>query len=508
MSHTNNITKVEKLYNPYIYKKDMSLTNNTLNIRQLKSIAKERGLKRYSRLRKFELVNMLNDAPGVSMSIKKDLIDFNTPAAKWKILPIKRRKKMEFDDSRLQKPITPSNKINSKINRMWNKFIDLVPEPIKNKATEVFTSFKNKINDLYKQHYIKPETRQYNIHKVDESYNQKFHTWFDEYQVELSKTTVDIDPVKVFMEILNKVKEERGLLDGDKIRLIISHNTWRSPYSTGLLNVNNCLEDMMANKIGQFVEYKEVPLSEVKIEVQSFKIPRGRGRLHVAKNTIARKNCIITIKNDDSICLARAIVTATANINKTKWSKSQIKNGFNDSRKLQKAEALKLHEESGVDVNNFGSTLEDVKKFAAYLGVQINIIDGDQFNELIYSSDVADEMVYLYKNNNHYDVITSMPAFLCKDYYCHSCKKSYAHRDRHLCPSKCLACFKYFPDGIKCSGNEIKCNECNRSFFGKSCYNEHKRERGINDSVCKKVCRCLNCKRTLNNWSKRPYMWT
>ena len=43
---------------------------------------------------------------------------------------------------------------------------------------------------------------------------------------------------------------------------------------------------------------------------------------------------------------------------------------------------------------------------------------------------------------------------------------------------------------------------CNRSFFGKSCYNEHKRERGINDSVCKKVCRCLNCKRTLTTGLK------
>ena len=78
----------------------------------------------------------------------------------------------------------------------------------------------------------------------------------------------------------------------------------------------------MANKCGNFVEYKGVPLNEVKIEVQSFKIPRGKGRLHVAKNTVARKKCIITIKNDDSTCLARSIVTAMANIDKTKWTKS------------------------------------------------------------------------------------------------------------------------------------------------------------------------------------------
>ena len=41
--------------------------------------------------------------------------------------------------------------------------------------------------------------------------------------------------------------------------------------------------------------------------------------------------------------------------------------------------------------------------------------------------EVGDRMVYLYKNGNHFDVITSMPGFLCKDYYCHTCKKAFAH---------------------------------------------------------------------------------
>ena len=83
------------------------------------------------------------------------------------------------------------------------------------------------------------------------------------------------------MRILNKVKQERDLITGDKIRLIISHDVWSKPYSSGLLNVNEGLEKMIADKCGNFVEYKEVPLNEVKIEVQSFKIPRGKGRLHV-----------------------------------------------------------------------------------------------------------------------------------------------------------------------------------------------------------------------------------
>ena len=113
----------------------------------------------------------------------------------------------------------------------------------------------------------------YEVRKVHETFNQKFRTWFDEYKVVLGKTAIDIDPIKAFMRILNKVKQDRDLITGDKIRLIISHDVWSKPYSSGLLNVNEGLEKMIADKCGNFVEYKEVPLDGVKIEVQSFKIP-------------------------------------------------------------------------------------------------------------------------------------------------------------------------------------------------------------------------------------------
>jgi hypothetical protein len=114
---------------------------------------------------------------------------------------------------------------------------------------------------------------------------------------------------------------------------------------------------------------------------------------------------------------------------------------------LQETEALKLHEEAGVNINEFGNTLEDVNKFAKHLGIQINIVDGDLFNEMIHTTDnevesAESNMIYLCKNKNHFDVITSMPGLLCKAYYFHTCKKPYTTRDKHKCPTKCLACFK------------------------------------------------------------------
>ena len=372
--------------------------------------------------------------------------------------------------------------------------------------------------------------KQYEIIQIGEKSNKKFTTFFDIFKIEPHQST-EIDFGKLLLEIANRVIKKRGLKDGDKIRWILSHSSWNKPISTKLITISGSISaNDLINELVNFVEYKEVPLSEVKIEIQSIKIPRGMGRLHVMNSNLKQKKSVITIKNDDSICLARAIVTAVANINKTQWTKTQLKDGFNKSRKLQKKMAEKLHEEAGVEINEFGSTLEDVKKFANHLQIQINIVDAEYFNELILTTEKADvnsQMIYLYKNKNHFDVITSMTGFLCKSYYCHSCKKSYKKRDCHKCPDKCIACFKYFKDGNKCSGEEIICQRCNRSFFGQDCFNEHKRNRGkknysniggdidqkneINDdeidneiddeidSVCRRVKKCLKCERVFTD---------
>ena len=291
--------------------------------------------------------------------------------------------------------------------------------------------------------------------------NAKFTTYFDTYKTYVYSR---VDLVAVFKKALDLTVKKRKLVPGDKIRVIVSHPSWAKPFSTKLITITNDEQFfyILLKSVLEYVEYKAVPLDEVTIEIQSTKIPRGTGRsIKITSDNSGRKRCIITIKNSDTMCLARAIVTAHANINKMKWTASQLKNGFNDSRKLQGTEASKLHEEAGVPVTDYGNTLEHVEKFA-HLGIQINIVDAHYFNEIIYTANTdADEIIYVYKNKNHYDVITSMPAFLGKGYYCHTCKKSYTQRDKHRCPLKCLSCFKTEHH----TGDKITCDKCKLTFF-------------------------------------------
>ena len=124
-------------------------------------------------------------------------------------------------------------------------------------------------------------------------------------------------------------------------------------------------------------------------------------------------------------------------------------------------------------INDYGNDLSDIETFAKHLGIEINIIDAEQFNSIVYTVNKGSEdKIYLLKRRNHFDVIKSLTAFYDTPYYCHECKKACTKRDKHKCPSKCLSCFTYAKDK-KCEGNEITCSKCNRKFFGKKFFNNH-----------------------------------
>ena len=104
------------------------------------------------------------------------------------------------------------------------------------------------------------------------------------------------------------------------------------------------------------------------------------------------------VKNDDTTCLARSIVTAVANLHPERWTKTQLHDGFNKSRKLQKEEAMKLHEEANVEINDYGNDLSDTEKFTKHLGIEINTIDAEQFNSIVHTANKGSEdKVYLLK---------------------------------------------------------------------------------------------------------------
>ena len=83
-------------------------------------------------------------------------------------------------------------------------------------------------------------------------------------------------------------------------------------------------------------------------------------------------------------------------------------------------------------------------------------------------------------HDNHYDVITKMPGFFARVYYCHTCKKAYDHREEHLCPNECKCC-GFSP--ICPEESWRSCKDCLRQFTSQRCYDQHKRPKGNAQSV-------------------------
>ena len=270
--------------------------------------------------------------------------------------------------------------------------------------------------------------------------NKKFKSYTNEFKVKILKELDDDkDIYHIFQELVKTVKKRRNLSNNDMLRLVIQNEELPNAISTKFNKVQDFKLGDLDNIIN-ILEYQAIPIEKCKIVVQSVKIPTGKGRLYLTKDTISRKGCIITVKNDDTTCLARSIVTAMANLHPEKWTKTQLHDGFNKSRKLQKEQAMKLHEEANVEINDYGNDLSDIEKFAKHLDIEINIIDGEQFNSIVYTANKGSEdKIYLLKTRNHFDVIKSLTAFYDTPYYCHECKKAYTKRDKHKCPSKCLS---------------------------------------------------------------------
>ena len=122
-------------------------------------------------------------------------------------------------------------------------------------------------------------------------------------------------------------------------------------------------------------------------------------------------------------------------------------------------------------------------------------------NKIIYSGPEKDKKIYLYMHNNHYDVITKMPGFFARAYYCHECKKAYNNLETHLCPNSCKCC------GSRPICPELSwmpCNDCGRMFKSQQCYDQHKEPRGEARSVCQSWIKCTQCKKAVRRCCVAP----
>lgn len=222
-----------------------------------------------------------------------------------------------------------------------------------------------------------------------------------------------------------------------------------------------------------------------------------------------KKNSILIPENealyDDDKCLARALVIGM------EWEK--VQHNRKAMRKLLKTNSTMLRKKTenlikkafGPNAKNIireKFTLADVIKFNNVLkNVQISVFDDIYLHKkVLYRSARKCEKkinIFYLSGKEHCFAIANVKSFFGIEYICQHCDMPQKNK-KHDCDSKCSSCYGS-PNCInrqKIGKIPIKfhCEQCNRFFKSKNCFDKHKKNReGEKYTVCEQYAVCKQC---------------
>ena len=352
-----------------------------------------------------------------------------------------------------------------------------------------------------------PEKDFYEKESVTKHYSKKFEMTATDHTIRFNAVLGELDLIEsyertqaIFEHLLNDVT--RDMNKKDQVRFVLRSNQLDKPISLPFMPVEQLTSERLFSQFERVIQSnQDFRLNDtVTADIIHVVAPQGSGR---SKRTtldireyLRQKGSVITINNrGDKLCLARALVVAVARIEKRPGYKSLIKTGGETRQQLK---AMDLHLAANVPIGPCG--LPEVDLFQKYLtNYEINIVSSNHNDSIIYppkpSTDDNVTPIYLYLHNGHYDVITSMPGFLSKSYFCHRCSKPYSCIADHLCKTMCRSCraFDCVPDG-----DGIVCDECKRWFKSKDCYDHHKEPVIGTRTVCQVIRKCQKCGKAMD----------
>ena len=354
-----------------------------------------------------------------------------------------------------------------------------------------------------------PQHDYYEMKTARKHYVKKFGMTATTHTVRLNNGLKDVDLLEsqqrthaIFHHMLEDVTT--GMNPNDQVRFVLRSDQLQTPISIPFLPVEKLTTEKVLSHVEKVVQSnEEFRLNDtVNIDIIHVEMPQGSGKSRLKRTTydirehLKKKKSLITINNKDDFCLARALAVSIARIEKDP-NYGQIRHS---GCHVQRERAFDLHEAANVPLGPCG--LNEVKLFQQYLtNYQIIVVSGDHNNAIIYPPEPPtnpnpEKSIYLYFHANHFDVITSLPGFLNRSHFCHRCHKPYDHTTSHICKDQCRSCRGF---GCVLQGDGIRCNECDRLFKNRACYDRHKEPiDGGGRTVCEAIRKCPACGKAMD----------
>ena len=235
---------------------------------------------------------------------------------------------------------------------------------------------------------------------------------------------------------------------------------------------------------------------------------------NISKDLI-RKGCLISIQNEDELCLPRCLAVALAhydmqqNPESRKYKRLYNTIRQNDRKKgstksttsLQKCTALLYQRRAKIPRGKIG-VISDVPAYEKALSAGITVISARCGNKRVHQGNSNyEKQILLYHTQDdteigHFSVLKRMNSLLGRSYYCENCDKGFNNNDRHKCKIWCNICGS---NSCVWSDN-VKCQNCHAICRSQECLNRHHEvsKRG-HTSKCDLMLFCPDCNACLRS---------
>ena len=430
-----------------------------MRVLELKSLARDRGLRNYSWMRKTELVVLLqnNPPPGQSRASASP----TPPTQTWEPIDDRRPRaptQQEMDMFEQLEMSESRPEVKSKLNKWYDWLINYVPKPIKDGASRAFKTFKDKIMGLHNR--VTGSTGNETKIKEPEPFKpieleQAFGGSYRSYRVN-GRPKIDVDTFfsRIRKELIGFIKRELKTRTSARIQTTAwirfvrddDEGQERVELAFNSLMTSVCRESetdqivngMIANMKfqienpallnGRFVFDEFLYLD---INFHQLNLMRGSSYLPLP-DWLVRKKAIINPHNDDEECFKWSVIAAENVGMKNPQRVSNLRK-FADN-----------YDWSGL---KFPVSTKDLRKFETKNNVSVNVLAvegrdiyihrkgrrmGRDINLLLISEDGI----------NHYTAIKSLSRLLrstnikhkCKQHFCMNCLQGFTQelsRDQH-----------------------------------------------------------------------------